>query len=79
MVSKVLPAPSFTVVQGQLTKVTHLRLGLALSRCMERTHRHLIFPCVIRNDMVTKTLEVQGELSVEIVYRDSLEKDRYKI
>ena len=79
MVSKVLPAPSFTVVQGQLTKVTHLRLlGLALSRFVESTHRHLIFACVIRNDMVTKTLEVQGELSVEKVYRDSLEKDRYK-
>ena len=29
MVGKVLPAPSFSVIQWQLTKVTHLKLGLA--------------------------------------------------
>ena len=59
MVSKVLPAPSFSVIQGQLTKVTHLRLGLVLSRFVKCTHRHFIFACVIRNDMVTETFKVQ--------------------
>ena len=29
MVGEVLPAPSFSVIQWQLTKVTHLKLGLA--------------------------------------------------
>ena len=41
-------------------------------------HRHLIFPCVIGNDMVTETLKVQGQLSVEEVYRDTLHM-KYKI
>ena len=78
MVGEVLPAPSFSVVQRQLTKVAHLQLGLATTILIQITHRHLIFACVIRNDMVTETLKVQGQLSVEEVYRDTLHM-KYKV
>ena len=42
---------------------------------MKSTHCHLIFACVIRNDMVTETLEVQGQLGIEKVYRNPLHRD----
>ena len=79
MVSKVLPAPSFSVVQRQLTKVAHLTLGLASATLIESTHRHLVFARVIRNDMVTEAFEVQRQLSVEKVYRDPLHNDEVNI